>query len=301
MRTKPPPPVERGAQLAEGYLCEVLLSRGEAFDVYGAWSLDRYCRCVVKLMRPDVTSAGLRRRLLFEGQLLTRLDHPHLLRGYEVRKDPALVASRPLSGYPLGRLLREGHRLTAGDLAHLAGQVCSALRYLHGAGYVHLDVKPANIVLESGLATLLDFSLVQRPGRVPRRTGTPRYMSPEQARGGAVGTAADVWGLGITLFEAATGQGPFAEAWQQISSAGCPTCHPTGPASGAASPPGLDGLPQERLRAPAVKSRRARLPRDLSSLIDACLEPDAGDRPTLDDVAPVLEQLTGLGPPLLTV
>jgi serine/threonine protein kinase len=108
-------------------------------------------------------------------------------------------------------------------------------------------------------------------------------MAPEQARGGPVGSAADVWGWGMTLFEAATGERPFAEAWTRIS---------VGP------PP---RLPQQSLRSPALARRRPRLPRELTRTVDACLEPVPADRPSVAEVATICRRLSGDGPPARSV
>ena len=260
------------------------LAHGSAFVVYDAWSVQRRCRCIVKMLAPGVDSPTLRRRLALEGRLLTRLDHPHLLHGYEVRRDPALVASRTVGGLTLASLIEDAGRLGPGDVAHLAGQLASGLGYLHDSGYLHLDVKPANVVVDAGLAVLIDFSLVQRAGRVRAGTGTPWYMAPEQVRGGRVDAATDVWGLGATLYQAATGIRAFAEAWT---------------ADDDARPPAQ--LPQSTGRAIPLVRRRPRFPRALARIIDGCLEPEAAARPSLADVTAVCHELTGEGPPVHAV
>ena len=65
------------------------LSRGRALDVYDAWSLERDCRCVAKVVRPDRQAPRVRRRLVREGELLLGLAHPHIVRAYELRRRPA--------------------------------------------------------------------------------------------------------------------------------------------------------------------------------------------------------------------
>src|SRR5262249_35558233 len=123
-----------------------------------------------------------------------------------------------------------------------------------------------NVIVDQGVAKLLDLSLARRPARRTRRgAGTRAYLAPEQARGGPLSAATDVWGLGALLFEAAVGEPPV---------------------------PGGDGDPQLHRRAAAV-GRLRRLPDGLGDTIDACLEPDAERRPTLDAVMAALEQVAG--------
>jgi serine/threonine protein kinase len=135
-----------------------------------------------------------------------------------------------------------------------------------------------NVVVDAGRAVLIDYSLVRRPGRIRAGTGTPRYLAPEQATGGAVDAAADVWGLCLTLHEAATGRHPFADEWARID--------------GPVRPP-----PQEVRTAPPVRRRRRRLPVRLAAVVDEGLRRAPGDRPTLDDVLAACDALTDVRPP----
>src|SRR4051794_285763 len=89
--------------------------------------------------------------------------------------------------------------------------LCSALHYLHSQGYLHIDVKPSNVIAYNGSAKLLDLSIARPPGRAKRGVGTRQYMAPEQVRGATLTEATDVWGVGATLYEAATGAMPFPE------------------------------------------------------------------------------------------
>jgi serine/threonine protein kinase len=199
-------PVRRGRRLAPGYTVVEHLARGEALDVYDAWDTGRHCRVAVKAVRPD--RAGEPRvatRLRREGRLLARLAHPHLVRAYETVEEPRpMVVLEPLPGDPLDDLLEVLPRpLPAAQVALLGAQLGSAVRYLHAHGQLHLDLKPGNVIVDNGTAKLLDLSLARAPGRVPAGYGTPGYLPPEQARGGAITAAADVWGLGAVLAAAA--------------------------------------------------------------------------------------------------
>ena len=268
-----PPPVAPGELLARRYRVVRHLARGKALDVYDVWSEERHALCVAKAPRPDrVDDAGTRRRLRREGHMLLRVTHPHLVRAYELveRPRPVLVLES-LTGATLGYLIdNRPRRLPPGDLVFLGLQLCSAVRYLHSLDMLHLDLKPPNIISDNGIVKVIDLSVARPHGRARPGVGTRQYMSPEQARGGDLGPAADVWGIGAVLYAAATGRRPFY---------------------------GLDDetrYPQLDVQAASVRTYR-RLPRPLSQIIDSCLEPDPDARPTperlfdsLDGVAETL-------------
>jgi serine/threonine protein kinase len=154
------------------------------------------------------------------------------------------------------------------------------VHYLHGAGYLHLDVKPSNVIADEGRAKLIDLGLASPPGPCHAGLGTRYYMSPEQARGGDVGPAADVWGIGLTLYEAATGYHPFVDDADDSDAAAETT-----------DTADLGSLLQLTRRAPKLRARR-RLPAEVAEVIDACLEPDPARRPTLDRLDAALALLT---------
>jgi eukaryotic-like serine/threonine-protein kinase len=286
-----PPPLAPGTIIAPGYRVIEHLSRGKTLDVYDAWSDTRATRCIAKALRPDrVDDRAAARRLVTEGRLIRRLTHPHIVRGYEVVTEPRLViVMETLTGATLARLIDESDpRLPVRDIAHLGLHLASAMRYLHGTGWLHLDLKPSNVVAEAGRAKLIDMSLARRPGHCPGGVGTWCYMAPEQARGGRVGPAADVWGLGAVLYEATTGQAAFDP---DPPEGGPPP--PPEPSSEMSGP--RRGYPQ--LDGPPVPSRRLRrAPAALHGLIDACLDPDPSRRPAVEAVLGRLEPLAGLPP-----
>lgn len=255
-----------------GYRVVRHLRRGADVDVYEVWSEERACTCIAKIVRPD-RCGQLRavRRLLREGRLLRRLAHLHLARAYAVFAQPPTVILEVLTGATLQRRLQDTGRLSADEAACLGVQLCSALHYLHRQPLLHLDLKPSNIVCERGLAKLLDLSIARKPGRARRGVGTRRYMSPEQARGGMLTPATDVWGLGVVLFEALTGQPPFRLT-------------PDGPR-----------YPQLVARAEPLAAQR-RVPPHVRRLVDAALDPDPLGRPTLMEAFSTLSGLTPLLP-----
>ncbi|MGH3572914.1 MAG: serine/threonine-protein kinase [Pseudonocardiaceae bacterium] len=280
-----PPAHPPGHLLAPGYQVIEHVRRGEDLDCYEAWSSQRYCRCFIKTLRPDCASdPSARRHLQREARLLLSLTHPHLVRAYEYIKpasaQPPLLVLENLTGATLGYLLDGGgQRLGAQDLGHLGRHLCSALRYLHSRGHLHLDVKPSNIIACDGVARLIDLSLARPPGRCSAGLGTPGYMSPEQVTGGDLGPPADVWGIGLVLYQAATGLQPFDI--------------PGSSASGSVNTSTLS-LCQLQLARPAPRVRaRRRLPADVAEVIDACLHRDPDQRPTLEGLDAALVTLTG--------
>jgi serine/threonine protein kinase len=263
------PPLAPGTAIGPGYSVEVHLNRSNVLDVYDAWDEERECRCVVKTLRPDrLGDATARRRLLAEGALLQRMSHPGIVRGYATLRDPRpLVAMETLTGETLAHLIDRRRRPLSGrELAFLGLQLSSAVGYLHRHGVLHLDLKPSNVVAEAGRAKLIDLSVAQAPGKVKAGTGTWCYLAPEQARGGAVGPAADVWGIGVVLWEAACGDTPFADEALEY--------------------------PQLETRAPALRARR-RLPGGLADTVDRCLDPDPSGRPELAELREAFAPIAG--------
>ncbi len=266
-----PPPLPSGEVIAPGYRVVGFLRRGRDLDVYDLWSESRNCRCVGKTVRPDrLEKRDARARLLREGKLLLRLTHPHIVRAYEVQTTPApLVILETLPGETLSHLLdRRRRRLGVQEVAHLGLHLCSAIGYLHRNDILHLDLKPSNIIATHGMAKVLDLSVARPPGLHRGGIGTTGYMAPEQSLGGEFGPYTDVWGIGVTLYEVATGE---------------PACD-TG-----------DETLTTRVRAspccvkPVRRSRR--VPATLAAAIDRCLSFEPASRPTVDELATQLAMI----------
>lgn len=268
--------------LAPGYRVINLLSRGSDLDVYDVWSDERHCRCVAKVLRADRQRArAARQRLLQEGELLLTLTHPHIVRAYElVRQPQPALLLETLGGATLAQVINDqSPSVRIADLVLLGFQLGSALRYLHRHGFLHLDLKPSNIIITAQQAKLIDLSIAGRPGPGRRGVGTPSYMAPEQVAGGSLSEATDVWGLGIVLFELATGQHPLP---------------PRRPADGQRPPSPSGTQASAEARAHPVQSLR-RLPARLAHAIDACLAPSPATRPTLDSLTGLFRELAPAG------
>lgn len=264
-----PPPVAPGEMLVPGYRVVNFLRRGRDLDTYDLWSEERFCRCVGKTVRPDrLEASDATERLLREGQLLLGLTHPHIVRAYDVMEEPIpLLILETLPGETLAHLIdRRERRLSGGDIAHLGLHLCSAIAYLHRNDILHLDLKPSNIIVTQGMAKVLDLSIARRPGPHRGGIGTRGYRAPEQSLGGELGTFTDVWGIGISLYEVATGESACYRGDEPTAS---------GPESVACQP-----QPVRRAR---------RLAPELGSAIDRCLSSDPDQRPTVFALAATLE------------
>ncbi|MBA3919619.1 MAG: hypothetical protein C0516_13660 [Gemmatimonas sp.] len=188
---------------------------------------DRLARAVALKFLPRVdedstTSAReqrtlMRSRFLVEARAAASLDHPHVASVYDVgmHSDGRLfLAMAYCAGGSLAQRLDAG-ALPVDDAVRIAGQVASALDAAHQRGVVHRDVKPANVLFDSaGNARLADFGIASLPGYDATRTGavlgTLAYLAPEQLRGERADHRADLWALGVTLFEMLTGSRPFS-------------------------------------------------------------------------------------------
>ncbi|GAB4555653.1 MAG: hypothetical protein OHK0023_27120 [Anaerolineae bacterium] len=155
-----------------------------------------------------------------EAQLVASLNHPHILKVFDYGQAEGLVylVMELHSGGSLAGLIRMRGRLTTKYAAQLTGQIASALDYAHKRGIIHRDLKPQNVLLdEQGNAILTDFGiakLLQPDATALTQTGmvmgTPTYMAPEVWQGLTVDARADVYSLGIMLYEMLTGTPPYS-------------------------------------------------------------------------------------------
>lgn len=269
-------------QAPDGYRLLEHLSRGHDLDVWAAWSEERDCPCIMKMLRPDrIFNDCSWNQLLWEGQLLTELNHPHLVRGYELlgTERPAIpteptgpvLIMETLTGATLSLLIQTEHPdgMDPDDVAQLGLQLCGILHYLHGRSVLHLDLKPSNIICQAGKAVLLDLSLAQTPGPCRAGMGTVEYMAPEQVTGGTVDAATDAWGLGGVLYRAMTGRRPFPLSDRPRA-------------------------PHDRIDLTPIH-RPGTQPSTLRELVIACFEERPPNRPTLTDAREALREVVDEG------
>jgi serine/threonine-protein kinase len=216
---------EEGDEVAPGLHALNRLGGGHNYEAYLCFSDRLYAVVVAKVVRPHlVDDEHTLRGLADEAAMLDRLDHPVILRGFGAQLEgerPHLVLEH-LEGPRLSTLIRRYGPLPVEQLVPLALQLCSALHYLRAEDVVHLDVKPSNTIM-SGPPRLIDLSVARSTddaAQLRKPVGTDSYMAPEQcdpAAHGPVGPPADVFGLGVTLYRAATGARPFTEAPEEPS------------------------------------------------------------------------------------
>ena len=154
-----------------------------------------------------------------EAQNAARMQHPNIVAIYEVGSAEELhfFSMRLIEGPSLAAVVKREGRLPAARAATLMRTIAEAVDYAHRLGVLHLDLKPANVLLdEDGAPHVADFGLARRlddglAADSDEVSGTPSYMAPEQATAGArrITTATDIWGLGAILYELVTGQPPF--------------------------------------------------------------------------------------------
>ena len=214
-----------GTQLSSYEILEEI-GRGGMATVYRAYqpSVDRFVAIKV-IAAPIAEDPEALRRFQREARVIARLEHPHLLPIYDFdgAHDPPYIVMRYLQGGTLKEVLhRDG--LSLGEAGYLLRQVAAALDYAHRRGVVHCDVKPSNIMIGGeGNAYVSDFGIARAiaqtvPGTSPGSTegvqmaGTPAYMAPEQVTGQGVDRRADLYALGVVLFEILTGRLPYQGA-----------------------------------------------------------------------------------------
>ena len=201
-----------------GFRLDTLLAGGMN-SVYRAWDAPKQRPVLLKLTPHGL--AGVERkqaiaRLEREAVTESHVHHPNTCRIFDhgVTADGrGFLVKEFCEGQTLRQQLRIGP-LTPAEACRIGGAVAGALAAVHAEGLIHRDVKPANVMVgPDGEVKLLDFGVVKIEGARMTRTGqvlgTVDYMSPERLSMGEATSATDVWSLGVTLMEAATGRHPF--------------------------------------------------------------------------------------------
>ncbi len=216
-----------GTILEGKYLVGDRIGTGGTGIVFSAIRLADDAEVVIKTLRTRFAESGdLCRRLRREGEVARRVHHPAIVRVFDEGMlhdgSPFIVMER-IEGEGLNQILRREGTLEIDEALLLVRRVCDVLHHAHAKGYVHRDVKPEHIILSAGPQglefRLLDFGVCaadsaphdERERERGRVYGTPNYVSPEQASGDPdVDGRADVFGLGVCLFEMLLARVPFS-------------------------------------------------------------------------------------------
>ena len=204
--------------IAGRYTLERVLGRGGMAVVYYAidGKLDR--PVALKLLAEHlIEDQAFRKRLLHEARVAARLSHPSIVQVYDAGEEgerPYIVMEY-VEGETLAAILQRRHRLPPDEVVELALQICDGLAYAHAAGLVHRDVKPQNLLLTpAGDVKIADFGIARAEGGT-RATetgtilGTAGYLPPEQAAGKEATPTADLYSLGVVLYELVGGEQPY--------------------------------------------------------------------------------------------
>jgi TolB-like protein/tetratricopeptide (TPR) repeat protein len=206
--------------LAGRYRVERPVGRGGMGTVFLAEDLKHRRQVAIKVLDPDLASALGPSRFLREIEIAASLTHPHIVPLYDSgAADGLLYYVMPfVNGESLRDRLKREIQLSVGEVVAIACETADALAFAHTQGVVHRDVKPENILLEAGHAMVADFGVARaisaaagesltEPGLA---VGTPAYMSPEQAGGGAGPDGrSDIYALGCVVYEMLAGSPPF--------------------------------------------------------------------------------------------
>ena len=253
-----------GSVIAQRFRIERVVGRGAMGLVVEATDQTNGRRVAVKLILPQyATDHQLRGRFIREANVMSRLQSEHVARVFgagELEDGTLFLAMEFLIGQSLEDLVKRGGPLPVADAIDLMLEALEAIAEAHALGLVHRDLKPSNIFLaaregHAPIVKVLDFGIVKdladhsaltTRGTLP---GTPAYMAPEQVmlQADKIDARADVWALGVTLYQVLTGGLPFAGPMRTM----------------------LTRIRSEA--APRLRSRRPDVPLELEEIVDRCL------------------------------
>ena len=269
-----------GDQIVPGRTMQSLLGGGERYEAYVAWNHRLMTPTVIKILRPAVVDdERARKSMAKEGDLLARLQHPGLTRLFEMDAagDRPFIEIEYVDGPRLSTLVRRHGRLNPEQAFPLGRQLASTLHFLHAEGILHLDVKPANIIM-GPTPRLIDLSVARRVERahlINGYLGTDAYMAPEQADPAlwpTIGPKADTWGLGATLYHAVAKRLPHSR--------------------GIHAATGVERFPQ--LVEPPAPLDPERHSGALVAVVMECLRRDPDSRPSASELFDRLDELAAI-------
>jgi len=271
-------PLRAGTQVHQ-YEVLGVLGEGGMGIVYRARDARLGRTVALKVLSPHLRAdAEAQARFEHEARAASALDHPNVGYIHEISATEGgqpFIAMAHYAGETLQEKLSRGP-LPIDEALVYARQIAEGLAAAHAAGIVHRDIKPANVVVTTGgVAKILDFGLAKMQDvtltRTAARMGTVAYMSPEQARGGAVDARTDLWALGALLYELVAGMRPFEGAYETAVLYNVVNEAPT-----------------------PLRAHRPDCPEAVEALVDRCLQKAPADRPAdAQDFLDDLDRITG--------
>jgi serine/threonine-protein kinase PpkA len=205
-----------------GYRVISELGNGGTATVYLAVQESLGRKVALKVSNQPSGDASAVERFLREAKIMSQLSHPYIVAVHEVGRAGVrhYIAMEYLGGGNLRHRIRS-RDISVSDAVRIIAQITQALDFAHDKGFLHRDIKPGNILFRhDGSAVLTDFGIARATSPSSLRSalpasasttvvGTPRYMSPEQAKGKALDRRSDLYAIGVLLFELLTGKVPF--------------------------------------------------------------------------------------------
>jgi eukaryotic-like serine/threonine-protein kinase len=255
----------------KGYQILELLGRGASSEVFRARHIKTRRIVALKVVRRGAAnSARYFRQIENEFRIAGPWDHPNLVKLHEIVASGFLFLKFQVAlsmEYVPGAPLKAGAGVTAADVISYFTQIADGMHYMHQKGYIHLDMKPQNVIVTPDKrAKIMDFGLCTKIGQYnPRLQGTPDFMAPEQMRKGWVDERTDVYNLGATIFHVLSGK----------------------------SVSGVVGTGRDVILMPAAfHTLNVEVPEELENLIFQCTKPSPAERPaTMQRVKEQLEEI----------
>jgi tetratricopeptide (TPR) repeat protein len=273
-------PLVVGHEFGPRYRVIRLLGIGGMGAVYHAWDLDLGMAVALKVIRAEYAETEerrieLERRFKQELVLARQVTHKHVIRIHDLGEVEGrkYITMAYVQGEDLARLLRVKGKLSVSEALHFARHLASGLQAAHEVGIVHRDLKPANILIEGDVAIITDFGIARAASHAAEggggMAGTLPYMAPEQAQGRPIDQRADIYAVGLIIYEMLAGK-----RWAEGTTA--------------------EEILEHKLEHAAVPpdALRTRMPEALADIVGRCLDPNPEKR--YQSATVLLDDLQGL-------